>query len=353
MFTKIFTHKWVKWILIVIGVFAVFWVVYFYLTFFTDFWRFYPEPYRFQAAFYRLNKSCIELPYGGMCKGSCGYERERYRREIADYLNKDNANIAQSQVKRDILNEKNTDCFRIELVDSLYMSQEQKNPNKKTINPPQYIIDYLSSQKGYNEAGANLVTQEILDLYGKSAFSGDVFQKLLKKVQDPKTSCDDKYHSIENLGRYGDGNITRPIFQKMIEENKDPDHLWISYWAAKALGAPNKKDRKFVKWCEGIIWGDYNEYVKEEIVGSLSDYKNNVPKEKKYILNIFKKIYFDKSQSKFLRNDVAYILQYNLGKGSEKMYPNIKIPNEEGDKHYNSCPTCVDFCPALNKELVE
>jgi len=204
--------------------------------------------------------------------------------------------------------------------------------------------------KNVPEAEQRAVDEAVGDAYENLAYYqvfrlnqvGDA-EKLLKEATDPKVSCDIKYNAIENLGRYGNDEVTRPIFQKLIEENKDPDHLWIGYEAAQAIGVPKQKDRKFIKWCENIIWGDYNSYVKEEIVGVLSDYKNHNPGEKQYILGILKKIYFDKFQSKFARDDAASILQYNLGKGSEKLYPKPEISDEEFDEHEANSPESLPF----------
>ena len=335
--------KWTKRILVGLAIFVALWAIYFFLTFFTNLWMYYPGIYRFQAAFSRLQLSCQNYPYGGMCKGRCGIERERYRQTIADYLNKDETNIARDQVKKTILDEKNLDCFRTELVDSVYLAQKKKNPDKNKINPPQFLTDYLVGKNGGEFNGSNFVSQEILNLYGQSVFSGTLSDKFIQIIEDPKAGCEVKYNAIENLGRYGNDEITRPIFQKLIEENKDPDHLWIGYEAAQSIGVPKQKDRKFVKWCEDIIWGDYNSYVKEEIIGVLSDYKNHNLGEKQYILDILKKIYFDKSQSKFLRDDAASILQYNLGKGSEKLYPNPEISDEEFDEHEANSPESLPF----------
>jgi hypothetical protein len=339
MFKKLFANKWLKWSLIGFGLFIVFWLVYFYLTFFTNLWVYFPGNPRFQAAFSRLQLSCQQYPYNGMCKGHCGYERERYHRAIADYLNKDDAGIAYGQVKKAILNEKNSDCFRIELIDSIHLSQENKNPGQETINPSQYLIDYLVKKDADKD-----VSQEIVRVYGKSVFSGTLSQKLLQEATDPAVNCDVKSNAIENLGRYGDDEITRPIFQKLIEENKDPDHLWIGYEASKMLSAPNHKDRKFVKWCEDVIFSGYNKYVKEQMVDVLNYYKNRNPEEKKYILGILKKVYFDKSQDKFVRNESADLLHYALGRGSEKLYPNPKISSEEFDEHYIGFPKFPQYC---------
>ena len=336
--------KWTKRILVGLAIFVALWAIYFFLTFFTNLWMYYPGIYRFQAAFSRLQLSCQNYPYGGMCKGRCGIERERYRQTIADYLNKDETNIARDQVKKTILDEKNLDCFRTELVDSVYLAQKKKNPDKNKINPPQFLTDYLVGKNGGEFNGSNFVSQEILNLYGQSVFSGTLSDKFIQIIEDPKAGCEVKYNAIENLGRYGNDEITRPIFQKLIEENKDPDHLWIGYEASNHLSAPNHKDRKFVKWCEEIIFGNYNEYVKQSMVSWLSTYKNNVPEEKQYILGIFKKVYFDKSQSKFTRDDVADLLHYALGKGSEKLYPNPEISDEEFDEHYVGFPKFPKYC---------
>ena len=342
--------KWSKRILLALAFLVVLQVIYFLLTFYTNLWMYYPGIYRFQAAFSRMQTSCQRYPYQELCKDRCGLEREGYHQAMVDYLSKDETKTAYNQIKSSILNQNNSDCFRTELIDVIYNYQEKNQPDQKVINPPDYLIDYLINGQRLAGEDNNAVEQEILDLYGKSAFSGQVFQKLLREVQDPKTPCETRYYAITNLGRFGNSKITRPIFQKLIEGNKGPKHLWIAYWAANSLSPPKQKDRKFVSWCKDIIWGDYNEYVKEKIEGDLVIYEDNIPKEKQYILDILKKIYFDKSQSKYLRDDVASILQYNLGEGAKKIYPNPKISDQESDEHYNGCPTCVNFCPSLNNE---
>ena len=339
MFKKLFANRWLKWSLIGFGFFIAFWLVYFYITFFTDLWYYLPGNYRFQAAFSRLQLSCQQYPYGGMCKGHCGWERSFYRKAIADYLNKEESNIARDQVKEAILDASKGNCFRTELVDSVYLSQQEKQGDKGKVNPPQFLADYLLDSGD----SSDFIAQEILDLYGGSIFSGSLSIKLIKIINDPNAGCEAKYNAIEDLGRYGNDEVTRPIFQKLIEENKDPDHLWIGYEASNHLSAPNHKDRKFVKWCEEIIFGNYNEYVKQSMVSWLSTYKNNVPEEKQYILGIFKKVYFDKSQSKFTRDDVADLLHYALGKGSEKLYPNPEISDEEFDEHEANSPESLPF----------
>ena len=344
MFKKLFRHRWLKWSLIGLICLIVFFIVYFYLFFFTDVWYYLPGNQRFQAAFSRLRLSCAYYPYQGMCKQSCGRKRHLYRQAIADYLNKENDNIAWNQVKKSILDEKESNCFRIELINSIYLSQEKKEPNKKKIDPPQFLADYLVSENGGEFNGSNFVSQEILDLYGQSVFSGALSEKFIQTIKDPQASCQAKYNAIENLGRYGNDEITRPLFQKLIEENKDPDHLWIAYAASQMLSSPKKKDRKFVKWCESIIWGDYNPYIKEKMVDVLNYYKNNNKEEKQYIVNIFKKIYFDKSQDKFVRDEAANLLHYALGKGSEKFYPNPDISDDEFDEHYNGFPKFPKYC---------
>ena len=336
-----------KWFLIIIGLLGLFIIlgfICFYVSFFTDFWRIYPEPYRFQTAFYRLQKSCADLPYGGMCKGHCGYQREEYRQEIADFLNKDKADIASKQIKEGIFNKKDNDCFKIELIDALYLSQQKRQINdEQIINPPGYLVDYLIGP-GIERHGTNLVADEILGLYGQSIFSGELSSRFLELINDPEASCQAKSLAIENLGRYGNSEVTRPIFQKLIEENKDPENLWIAYEAAQFVNIPKTKDREFVKWCESIIWGDYNGYVKEKIIDVLNYYKNRVPEEKDYIISILKMTYSDESQDRFVRDNAASIIQYSLGEESEKLYPNPEISDEEFDEHYVNFPKFPESC---------
>ena len=342
MFKKLFANRWLKWSLIGFGFFIAFWLVYFYITFFTDLWYYLPGNYRFQAAFSRLQLSCQQYPYGGMCKGHCGWERSFYRKAIADYLNKEESNIARDQVKEAILDASKGNCFRTELVDSVYLSQQEKQGDKGKVNPPQFLADYLLDSGD----SSDFIAQEILDLYGGSIFSGSLSIKLIKIINDPNAGCEAKYNAIEDLGRYGNDEVTRPIFQKLIEENKDPDHLWIAYEASKMLSAPSKKDRKFVKWCEEIIWGDYDSYVKEKVLRRLGAYGINILKERSMIVEMIKKIYYDDSQNKFVRKEAAGILRYanNETLQAKKLYLNPEISDEEFDEHYVGFPKFPKYC---------
>ncbi|HHD92154.1 MAG TPA: hypothetical protein ENL06_00840, partial [Candidatus Portnoybacteria bacterium] len=320
--------KWSKRVLLVLAFLIVFQVVYFFLTFYTDLWMHYPGIYRFQAAFSRMQMSCYYYPVQSMCREKCGIERESYRLAIIDYLSKlPMDDYCWQQTKEAIFDQENSDCFRIELVDLVYQIQQKQYPKTKDLAPPQLLMDYLNKIQQTGESN-DAVAQEILRIYGQSAFSGQLFNRYLKQVQDPQTPCQVKYYALNNLARYGDSETLRPIFQKLIEENKDPEHLWIGYEAARALDSPKHKDRKFVSWCEKIIWGDYNEYVKEEVLKSLSlyIYNNKAEKaEKNYIIEIYKKIYFDKKQNEFLRRLSSDLLVAHLGKETRKLYPKSQI----------------------------
>ena len=317
-------------------------LAYSYITFKTNLWMYYPGNQRFQAAFSRLQASCEDYPYQGMCKGECGLQRERYRLAIADYILKDNQNIAEDQVKKAILNNKNSTCFREELINAVY-DVYQKRVQGRKINPPQYLIDYLNSSLSADSREAK-IRNEIIKYFGESVFTDTLSKKLVEQANDPSIDCSIRDKAIEDLGFYGDEKISRPIFQKLIEENKDPDHLWVAYDAAQHLKAPKIKDRNFVNWCKNIISGNYSPYIKEEIVTTLSEYKNNVPEEKEYVINILKNIYSNKSLNVFIRNDASDILQYNLGKGSEKLYPNPKISDKEWDEYEANKPRFPDYC---------
>ena len=94
---------------IIIAVMAIFFIGIVYLSFYTNFWMHYPNPFKTQTALSLLEMSVISDP---ICHETCFAKRELYRDVISDYALK-NKDI-KKQIKDSILDKQAYSNFKQE-----------------------------------------------------------------------------------------------------------------------------------------------------------------------------------------------------------------------------------------------
>ena len=110
---------------IIIAIIAIFFILIIYISFFTNLWRYYPNPFKTQTALSLLEMSVFSDP---ICHETCFAKRELYKDVISDYALK-NKDI-KKQIENSILDQEVHYNFKQELVKILRLIAEKEKKTK-------------------------------------------------------------------------------------------------------------------------------------------------------------------------------------------------------------------------------
>ena len=307
---------------IVLGGLAVVFGIVIYLSFFTNFWLHYPNPFKTQTALSLLEMSVLSDP---ICHETCFAERELYKDVISDYALK-NKDIKE-QIKDLILDQEVFVNFQEELIQVLRLIAEKEKQQSKAdkIIIPEFLFVYLNSKDGRGS-----VQREIM-----SRFGGAQDSKLLKNLYSIAGDYDlgeaERSEAINTIGNVGDETSVEFLMGLVEDEGNSNAIRYTTAWKLPALLGDKRIQvtKNLADRAVKIVFDkNIDNYIKEEILGVIYHYKKQ---DKDYAIKLLEKIYYSDT-GKFIKDATADILN---GLTEKNKYKNPMIADEEWDNHSN------------------
>ena len=305
---------------IIIAIIAIFFILIIYISFFTNLWRYYPNPFKTQTALSLLEMSVFSDP---ICHETCFAKRELYKDVISDYALK-NKDI-KKQIENSILDQEVHYNFKQELVKILRLiAEKEKKQNKlDKIIIPEFLFTYLNDKKGDGD-----VKKEIMSQFG-DAQDNRLLKNLYDIASNPNINKSERAEAINTIGNIGNADSVE-FLMKMIEDEKE---LYIIRFAAADKISVLIGDKK-IKITKDLadraikiaLNKNTNNYIAEEIL-DVAYYYDSV--DKNYVIKIMQKVY-NSDVNKFVRNRSANILN---GLTEKNKYKKPKITSDEWKMH--------------------
>ncbi|MEA3464085.1 MAG: hypothetical protein U9R14_03360 [Patescibacteria group bacterium] len=305
---------------IVLGSLAVIFGIVIYLSFFTNFWLHYPNPFKTQTALSLLEMSVLSDP---ICHETCFAERELYKDVISDYALK-NKDIKE-QIKNLILDQEVFVNFQEELIQVLRLIAEKEKQQNQTdkIIIPEFLFSYLNSADGRGS-----VQQEIMSEFG-DAQDNRLLKNLYSIACDYNINEEERSEAINTIGNTGN-EISVEFLMGLVEDERNSYR--IRYETANKLPVliGSKKIQVTKDWADRAVKialdKNIDHYIAERILDVAYYYDTE---DKNYVIKLMQKVYYS-DVNKFIRDRSTDIL-HGLG---EEQYKNPEITDEEWEEHH-------------------
>lgn len=163
-----------------------------FLTFRTNLWLKYPNPFKTQVAFSKLELSS----YDNLCHEDCMMEQHMLRKMIADYLVK--TPVAMSgQVEDYLLDDEVIDNFKKSLLMILMEAEKikQEKDSSYKIKAPEYLTKYLNRPRG----DMNL-KRDILAVFEEQiGLSAGFLDGLVEIIKDETKSVEERISAMNSM----------------------------------------------------------------------------------------------------------------------------------------------------------
>ncbi len=293
-----------------------------YLSFFTNLWRYYPNPFRAQTALSRLEMSAISEP---VCHEDCFARRQLYQNIISDYAL--GYPEMRQQIKKLILDPSAYPEFQAELVSVLKKTadKEKAKSQAEKITIPDFLFTYLNDPKGQRP-----VKERILAEFGGQG-DNRLRQYLYDIAANRNLSDIDRAQTINVLGNVGNAEALE-FLMEIVEDKTNSNSLrYIAAWKMPGLIGYNhiKLSKSIVDRAAKIVLDKSdNPYVRDDLLGVIYNYKDI---DRNYVEQIIKQVY-NTTDNKYIKDTAANML--NGLTGTDK-YKSPEISSKEWDKQWN------------------
>jgi len=219
---KVLGKRWVKITLLIFG--AIFILLLFYfLSFSTNIWLYYPNPFKAQTAYSRLQMSAYKYQDEALCHEDCAWERQVYKKILADYAFSHPE--MEDQIKKAIFDPLEVESFRVELV-RVIAAVEKRRQDTDRPQIPDDLLNYLEKNNP-----SYFVVQEIFSQFGKIESSKLI--EILKQTASNKNIEIKKRAQALAVMSGSENKVFAPFLLDFVK-NKN-NNLKLRYAAINAL----------------------------------------------------------------------------------------------------------------------
>lgn len=186
------TKKIILIVAIALIVFVAGIALFLFLTFKTNFWLKYPNPFKTQVAFSRLEMSS----YDSLCHEDCMMEQNMLRKMIANYLVEEPVAMS-GQVEDYITSDKVDINFKRSLLMILMDAEKikQEKDSSYEIKAPRYLKVYLNNQN----RDINLKRDIMATFEEQIGLSAGFLDALVKIIENNSKSVEERVEAINDL----------------------------------------------------------------------------------------------------------------------------------------------------------